>query len=75
MLIHGIAATDVMAELGALNKLNADWDNLTHLMTVGRERADTHLASEESWSARRGIDRRHSRRVRLTAMAAALDPH
>jgi hypothetical protein len=24
MLIHGIAATDVMAELGALNKLNAD---------------------------------------------------
>jgi hypothetical protein len=40
MLIHGIAATNVMAELGALNKLNADWDNLTNLMTVGHERAD-----------------------------------
>jgi NTE family protein len=37
MLIHGIAAICVMAELGAVNKLNADWDNLTHLMTVGRE--------------------------------------
>jgi NTE family protein len=43
MLIHGIAAADVMAELGALNKLNADWDNLIHLMKVGRERADAWL--------------------------------
>ena len=43
MLIHGIEAADVMAELGALNKLNADWDNLSHLMKVGRERADTWL--------------------------------
>jgi hypothetical protein len=25
MLIQGIAATNVMAELGTLNKLNADW--------------------------------------------------
>src|SRR5712692_1675626 len=38
MLIHGIEAANVMIELGALNKLNADWDNLTYLMTVGRER-------------------------------------
>jgi NTE family protein len=43
MLIHGIEAANVMAELGALNKLNADWDNLTHLMKVGRERADAWL--------------------------------
>jgi NTE family protein len=43
MLIHGIEAADVMAELGALNKLNADWDNLTHLMKVGRERTDAWL--------------------------------
>jgi NTE family protein len=43
MLIHGIEAADIMAELGALNKLNGDWDNLTHLMNVGRERADTWL--------------------------------
>jgi NTE family protein len=26
ILIHGIEAADVMGELGALNKLNADWD-------------------------------------------------
>jgi NTE family protein len=43
MLIHGIEAADVMAELSALNKLNADWDNLTYLMMLGRERADAWL--------------------------------
>ena len=43
MLIRGIAATDVMAELGAFNKLDGDWDNLTHLMTVGHERANAWL--------------------------------
>jgi NTE family protein len=43
MLIHGIEAANVMIELGALNKLNADWDNLTYLMKVGRERADAWL--------------------------------
>ena len=32
-----------MAGLSALNRLNADWDNLTHLMKVGRERADIWL--------------------------------
>jgi NTE family protein len=37
---YSIEAADVMAELGALSKLNADWDNLTYLMKVGRERAD-----------------------------------
>ncbi len=43
MLVHGIEAADVMAELGALNKLNADWDNLNRLMKVGRERTDAWL--------------------------------
>ena len=43
MLIHGIEAADVMTELGALNKLNAGWDNLTYLMKVGRVRADAWL--------------------------------
>jgi NTE family protein len=43
MLVHGIEAADVMAELGALNKLNTDWDNLTHLMKVGRERGEAWL--------------------------------
>jgi NTE family protein len=40
MLLHGIDTADVMTELGALDKLHADWDNLTHLMKVGRARAD-----------------------------------
>jgi NTE family protein len=43
MLIHGIEAADVMAELSALNKLNADWDNLNYLMGPGRERANAWL--------------------------------
>ena len=43
MLIHGIDAADVMARLGAMDKLNADWDNLSYLMKVGRERADAWL--------------------------------
>ena len=43
MLIHGIDAADVMTGLGALDKLNADCDNLSHLMKVGRERADAWL--------------------------------
>lgn len=38
-----IEGADVMAELSALNKLNADWDNLTYLMELGRERADSWL--------------------------------
>jgi len=29
MLIHGIDAADVMTELGSVDKLNADWDNLS----------------------------------------------
>jgi NTE family protein len=43
MLIHGIEAADVMAELSALNKLNADWGNVTYLMKLGREHADVWL--------------------------------
>ncbi|MET4805760.1 patatin-like phospholipase family protein [Limibacillus sp. MBR-115] len=39
MLIHGIAADDVMLELGARSKLNADWAFLTMLRDTGRERA------------------------------------
>jgi NTE family protein len=45
MLIHGIEAADVMSELSAVNKLNVDWDNLDHLMKVGRERADAWLST------------------------------
>ena len=41
MLLHGIDTADVTTELGTLDELNADWDNLTHLMKVRRARADT----------------------------------
>ena len=28
-LLHGMDAADVMTELGSVDKLNADWDNLS----------------------------------------------
>jgi NTE family protein len=43
MLIHGIAAEDVMRGLGVATKLNADWEQLSTLMEVGRERAGAWL--------------------------------
>ncbi len=43
MLIHSIAADDVMQGLNATSKLNADWEFLTHLRDLGRERADEWL--------------------------------
>ncbi len=39
MLIHAIAADDVMQRLGVASKFNADWDFLTRLHGTGRERA------------------------------------
>ena len=38
MLIHSIAADDVMQGLNATSKLNADWEFLSHLHDLGRER-------------------------------------
>ena len=43
MLIHSIAADDVMQTLNATSKLNADWEFLTHLRDLGRERAHAWL--------------------------------
>jgi NTE family protein len=43
MLIHSIEADDVMQSLGVTSKLNADWEFLTHLRDIGRERADRWL--------------------------------
>ena len=45
MLVHAIAADDVMQSLGAASKLNADWKFLTHLHEIGRERADAWIAA------------------------------
>jgi NTE family protein len=39
MLIHSIAADDVMQSLGAVSKMNTSWEFLTRLRDVGRERA------------------------------------
>lgn len=44
MLVHAIEAQDFMRELGVSSKLNADWEFLTHLRDVGRERAESWLA-------------------------------
>ena len=43
---HGIDAADVMAGLGAMDKLNADWESPLYLMKAGRERQ--RLASSAS---------------------------
>jgi NTE family protein len=45
MLIHAIAADDVMQKLGAASKLNAEWEFLTHLREIGRERAGAFLVA------------------------------
>ncbi|MGE0046010.1 MAG: patatin-like phospholipase family protein, partial [Hyphomonadaceae bacterium] len=43
MLIHSIEAQDFMRELGVSSKLNTDWEFLTHLRDLGRERAEAWL--------------------------------
>ena len=43
MLIHSIAANEVMNELGHTSKLNADWEFLTNLRDSGRAHADAWL--------------------------------
>src|SRR5690349_4121350 len=53
MLIHGIEAADVMAELGALNKLNAVGQ--PEPPDEGGTRANRRLAQAEFRSARRGF--------------------
>ncbi len=45
MLIHSIAADDVMQGLNATSKLNADWEFLTHLRDLGRERTHEWLGN------------------------------
>jgi NTE family protein len=39
MLLHSIAADDVMQMLGAVSKMNTSWEFLTQLRDIGRERA------------------------------------
>jgi len=43
ILIHAIDAEDFMRDLGISSKLNPDWEFLTHLRDLGRERAGAWL--------------------------------
>ena len=45
MLIHAVSADDVMQNLGAASKLNAEWEFLTRLHRIGRERAAAWIAA------------------------------
>jgi NTE family protein len=45
ILVHAIAADDIMSELGAASKLNGDWEFLTYLRDQGRDHADKWLAA------------------------------
>jgi len=44
MLIHLIEAEDVIRHFPGSSRLNNDWEFLTHLHNIGRDRADTWLA-------------------------------
>jgi NTE family protein len=44
MLMHSISAEEVMSKLGAMSKLNADWEFLTELKEFGQAHADAWLA-------------------------------
>jgi NTE family protein len=43
MLVHAIAADEIMSGLGAASKLNGDWEFLTYLRDQGRDHADKWL--------------------------------
>src|SRR5208282_4998344 len=43
LLIHLIEAEDLIRELSWSSRLNGDWDFLTHLHEMGRDRADKWL--------------------------------
>jgi NTE family protein len=45
VLVHAIAADEIMSELGAASKLNGDWEFLTYLRDQGRAHADAWLAA------------------------------
>src|SRR5260221_80822 len=45
MLVHALAADDVMSKLGVASKLNADWEFLLKLHETGREQAKQFLAA------------------------------
>lgn len=57
MLIHAIEGQDFMRDLGVSSKMNADWEFLTHLRDVGRERAGQWLeANFDAVNQRTSVD-------------------
>jgi NTE family protein len=44
--LHAVEADEVMRHLGAASKLNADWNFLTDLYTIGRKKADAWLRDD-----------------------------
>jgi NTE family protein len=57
MLIHAVEGQDFMRDLGVSSKMNADWEFLTHLRDVGRERAERWLEDNfSSIGARTSVD-------------------
>jgi NTE family protein len=57
MLIHSIEAQDVMCGLGVSSKLNPDWDFLTYLRDIGRERTEAWLnANYDNIGSRSTVD-------------------
>jgi NTE family protein len=45
ILVHAIAADEIMSELGAASKLNGDWEFLIYLHDQGRDHADRWLGA------------------------------
>ncbi len=45
LLVHSIAADEVMVKLGVSSKLNADWDFLVHLHAAGRSYTEAWIAA------------------------------
>ena len=45
MFIHLIEAEDLISDLSGSSKMNGTWKFLTYLHEIGRQRADTWLAS------------------------------
>jgi NTE family protein len=45
MFFHLIDANDIIRNLSGSSKMNADWNFLTYLFKIGRERADRWLAT------------------------------
>jgi NTE family protein len=66
MLVHSIAADEIMTELGAASKLNGDWDFLTYLRDQGRDHATSGWRrTSTAWPR---VHHRHPQGISLTTL-------